>query len=118
MEKYLGSWWWARLLFQRGLAGIYLLAFVSALNQFPALLGERGLLPVQRWLRHVSFRDAPSVFHFGYSDHRLRALAWLGIVLSTLALLGVTELGPSWVSFAVWIVLWAAYLSIVNVGQT
>jgi hypothetical protein len=35
-----------RLIFQRSLAGIYLIAFIAALNQFPALLGEKGLLPV------------------------------------------------------------------------
>ena len=55
--------WLVRLLFLRGLAAIYLVAFVSALNQFPALLGERGLLPVRDFLAAVRFRDAPSLFH-------------------------------------------------------
>jgi len=52
--------WLVRLLFLRGLAAIYLVAFISALNQFPALLGERGLLPVREFLDAVRFRDAPS----------------------------------------------------------
>jgi hypothetical protein len=107
-----------RLLFHRGLAAIYLVAFISALNQFPALLGERGLLPVAEFLKHIRFRDAPSLFHWRYSDRILRILAWLGIVLASLALLGVPEFGPWWTVMAVWLVMWALYLSIVNVGQT
>ena len=51
---------------------IYLLAFLVALNQFPALLGERGLLPVPRYLGRVGFREAPSLFHLRYSDRLLR----------------------------------------------
>ena len=35
----------ARLVFQRALAAVYLVAFLVALNQFRALLGDRGLLP-------------------------------------------------------------------------
>jgi hypothetical protein len=110
--------WLVRLLLQRGLAAIYLVAFVSAKLQFPALLGERGLQPVPRWLSHVSFREAPSVFHAHYSDRFFGAVAWAGIALSTAALLGLPEAGPVWVSVLVWLTLWALYLSIVNVGQT
>ncbi|HZZ86143.1 MAG TPA: hypothetical protein VFE30_16560 [Anaeromyxobacteraceae bacterium] len=64
----------ARLLLQRGLGAVYLLAFAVALEQFPALLGERGLLPVPRYLRRVSLREAPSLFHLRYSDRLLRAM--------------------------------------------
>jgi hypothetical protein len=110
--------WSARLLFQRGLAAMYLLAFISALNQFRPLLGERGLLPVPDWLRHARFRQSPSLFHFHYSDRAFAALAWTGSVLSLAALSGVSESGPVWLSFVVWFVLWVFYLSIVNVGQT
>ena len=103
--------WLARLLLQRGLAAIYLLAFLSALNQFPALLGDRGLLPVRDFLRHARFRDAPTLFHWRYSDALLRVVASLGIALSAIALLGVSQ------SAAVWLAMWTLYLSIVNVGQ-
>jgi len=58
--RWLDGLWLVRLLFLRGVAAIYLIAFVSALNQFPALLGERGLLPVRDFLDAVRFRDAPS----------------------------------------------------------
>ena len=44
----------ARFVIERGLGLVYLLAFLVALNQFPALLGERGLLPVPRYLARVA----------------------------------------------------------------
>ena len=40
----------ARLLIERGLGILYLIAFVVALEQFPALCGERGLQPAPRLL--------------------------------------------------------------------
>lgn len=107
-----------RLLVQRGMAAIYLVAFLTVLNQFKPLLGERGLLPVPEFLRRVSFREVPSLFHWRYSDGLLDVVAWSGIVLSVLALAGITEAGPIWVSVTAWLVLYALYLSIVNVGQT
>jgi Lipase maturation factor len=82
------------------------------------LLGERGLLPVPDYLVRVGFRRAPSLFHLHYSDRFLRAVAALGIALSLLALLGLSDAGPLWLSISVWLLLWALYLSIVNVGQT
>jgi hypothetical protein len=106
-----------RLLVQRGLAAIYFIAFLSALNQFRALLGERGLLPVTRVLERARFLDAPSVFHLHYSDRFFSALALAGVTLSLVAAAGLSEAGPLWVSVAVWLVLWALYLSIVNLGQ-
>jgi hypothetical protein len=118
VEWYFGEMWLARLLFQRGVAAIYLLGFVSALNQFRPLLGERGLLPVPALLARVRFFQAPSLFHVHYSDRLFAAVAWSGIALSVLALLGLSEAGPTWLSFAVWFALWVLYLSIVNVGQT
>ncbi len=110
--------WLARLLFQRALAAIYLVAFIVALRQFRPLLGERGLLPATKFVAAVRFLDAPSVFHWRYSDRMLVAVSWLGIVLSIAALAGVTELVPPPLAMALWAVLWALYLSIVNVGQT
>ena len=117
-EHYFGELALVRLLIQRGLAVLYLLAFLNALNQFKPLLGERGLLPAGEYLAHVSFREAPSVFHFGYSDRRLGVVAWLGLFLSVAALTGFSERGPYWSSLLVWLSLYVLYLSIVNVGQT
>jgi hypothetical protein len=97
---------------------MYLIAFFVVLNQFRPLLGERGLLPVPQFLKRASFRHAPSIFFWRYSDRMLVAIAWIGMVLSAAALLGVTEGGPFWIPLSVWLVLWMLYLSIVNVGQT
>lgn len=118
LESYFGGVSLVRLLLQRGLAAVYFVAFLSALNQFKALLGERGLLPVPAYVARVSFRDAPSLFHFRYSDRWFDVVAWTGLGLSLLALTGVSERGPVWLSLAVWLVLYVLYLSIVNVGQT
>jgi len=111
------DYWHARWLFGRGLAALYLIAFLSARNQFPALLGERGLLPVPRFLARTSFRRAPSLFHWHYSDRLFAVVAWTGIVLSAAMLLGLFAPAPLGVATVVWLVLWFAYLSIVNVGQ-
>ena len=108
----------ARLLIGRGLAAIYLFAFVVALRQFPALLGERGLLPVPAFVRGLGFWQAPSLFLVRYSDGLLRAVAWTGIAVSGAMLLGVGDLLPLPLTMAAWFVLWALYLSIVNVGQS
>ena len=45
-------------------------------------------------------------------------MAWTGAGLAAAAVAGLPELGPAWVSVAVWLAMWALYLSIVNVGQT
>ncbi len=99
------------------MAAIYLVAFISALNQFRPLLGERGLQPVPAFLKRASFWQAPSIFHFRYSDRFLVGVAWVGILLSCVALLGLSE-RSAWSSVPVWLALWVLYLSIVNVGQT
>jgi hypothetical protein len=117
VSTYVGDIWLSRLLFQRGLAAIFAIAFVSALNQFRPLLGERGLLPVSRFVAVVPLRAAPSVFHAHYSDRFFATVTWTCLILSLFALLGLSEKGPWWVSMVVWLILWAGYLSIVNVGQ-
>jgi hypothetical protein len=111
------GYWLSRLVFQRALAVIYLIAFVVAVNQFRPLLGERGLTPVRRFLAAVPFRRSPSLFKLHYSDRTLLVVGWSGIALAGAALLGLSEGGPIWVSMLVWALLWLLYLSIVNVGQ-
>src|SRR5690625_2025376 len=64
---------------QRGIGAVYVIAFIASLRQIPALLGERGLLPAPRFLGLVSARQAPSLFHWRYSDRLLRTVAWLGL---------------------------------------
>ena len=45
----------ARLAIERGLGLLYLVAFVVAARQFPALCGERGLEPAPRILHATTF---------------------------------------------------------------
>lgn len=110
--------WLGRLVFQRTLGGIYLVAFIGAANQFRALVGEHGLTPIPTYLQRTNWRQVPSLLRGRYSDRRYDAVAWSGAGLSLLAVLGVTEAGPWWASALAWLVLWGLYLSIVNVGQT
>jgi hypothetical protein len=117
MHWYFGNVELVRLLLQRSFAALYLVAFIVVLRQFKPLLGEHGLLPVPQFLKSVTFRDAPSLFFWHYSDRFLTVIAWAGVALSTAALLGLTEDGPYWLSLLCWLVLWFLYLSIVNVGQ-
>ena len=112
------EYWLARFAFQRGLALIYLFAFLIALNQFRPLLGEQGLLPVPQFLEFVPFRKAPSIFHFYYSDGFFNGVSLAGVLLSIIALTSLSERGPLWISIAVWSALYGLYLSIMNVGQT
>ena len=54
------DYWLARWVFERLLAAIYLLGFLTAATQFPALLGEHGLLPAPRFLGLATFRETPA----------------------------------------------------------
>ncbi len=106
-----------RFAFQRLLGGVYLCAFVAAARQFVPLLGERGLMPIRHVRGPHLFRRRPSLFHLHYSDRFFEALAWFGALLAACATLGLSDLGPLWLSMLAWSLLWALYLSIVNVGQ-
>ena len=111
------DYWLTRLVIERALGAIYFVAFLVALNQFRPLLGERGLLPAPAFLSHVRFMQAPSLFHLGYSDPRLLLVAWSGIVLSLAVVIGLPDVAPAALAIVIWFLLWALYLSIVNVGQ-
>ncbi|MFZ2528376.1 MAG: lipase maturation factor family protein [Rhodococcus sp. (in: high G+C Gram-positive bacteria)] len=108
---------WGRMFFTRGLAALYLVAFLVAFNQFRALLGSEGLLPIPDFVRAVPFRRAPSIFHRHYTDRFFAAVAVTGAALAAATVLGFTDLLPLPATMLVWFVLWALYLSIVNVGQ-
>lgn len=118
IHAYFGGLWISRLLLQRGIAAIYMVAFIAVLLQFKPLLGERGLLPVPDFVRQVSFRNAPSIFCWRYSDRLLDLVGWTGLLLSACAFAGLTEAGPVWISVSAWLLIWFLYLSIVNVGQS
>lgn len=111
------EYWLGAQVLQRGVAAIYLVAFVAAARQFRALIGERGMLPVPGYLAKRSFWRAPSIFHLRYSDRLFAGVAWFGAALSA-AMAGGLDLVPLWASVLAWATIWALYLSIVNVGQT
>jgi uncharacterized membrane protein YhdT len=108
----------ARFVIERGLALIYVIAFVVAARQFPALCGDRGLQPASRILARTRFLDAPSIFHWGYSDRRLAIAAWSGVVVALLLLVGLPQVVPLPVTMLAWFGLWCLYQSIVNIGGT
>ncbi|MFI7343777.1 lipase maturation factor family protein [Streptomyces sp. NPDC050085] len=110
--------WLSRLVFQRGLAALYLVAFAGAALQFRALIGERGMLPVPGFLARVPWRRAPTLFRLHYSDRFFAGCAWTGAAVAAALLAGVDGLLPLWGAMLLWLVPWALYLSIVNVGQT
>jgi Lipase maturation factor len=110
--------WRSRWLFERGLAAIYLVAFIVTVNEFLPLAGERGLLPAATFLAEVPFREAPSLFHWASSDLVVLGAAWIGVALSVLALSGIASRGGAMVAALPWAGLYVLYLSFINAGQT
>jgi hypothetical protein len=64
-----------RMLLQRGLAFIYLIGFLIVVNQHRGLIGSRGLLPAEIFVKRVAFWDSPSLFFWNIS---------LGFLLSSI----------------------------------
>lgn len=115
----------AREVLQRGIAALYLIAFVSTLNQFRPLLGERGLLPATRLLEWAASSKSrakllrPTLFtRLRYTDRRLAALCWAGIAVSALLVAGAPQLGPPWLPMLAFLLLWFGYMSVASIGQT
>lgn len=107
-----------RRMLERGLAGIYLIAFLSLWVQIIGLVGERGILPASEFLRAVEQRVGASRFElyptlawFGSGDRALHLMCGGGVALSVLALLRVLP-GPCFLG------MWVLYLSLTVVGQT
>ena len=114
----MATYWSSRVVFERALAAVYLIAFLNAANEFVPLLGARGLLPVSRFVRQVPFSESPSLFFFWSTDTTFRVAAWIGVALSCLVLTGFPARRGALTAGVVWAVLWLLYLSFVNVGQT
>lgn len=106
-----------RLIFQKALAAVYLIAFLIAFFQFKPLLGSQGLMPVVLFVKKARFKDFPSLFFLCPKDIYFTLGSSLGIILAIVALTGLSEIQGLFFSGAVWFSLWALYLSFVNVGQ-
>lgn len=105
------------LVFKQALGFIYFIGFLILINQFKPLFGQQGLLPVQDFVKQVQFWQAPSLFYFLPTNAFMSACAWLGLIVSIFAILGLTERFSFWVTTLCWFFLWLIYLSFVNVGQ-
>ena len=115
----------AREVLQRGIAALYLVAFLSTLNQFRPLLGERGLLPAPDLLAWATSSRSrrrmlrPTLFtRLRYTDRRLVALCWAGMAIAALLVIGLPQLAPPWVPMICFLLLWGGYMSITSIGQT
>ena len=107
----------ARLVVSRGLALVYVIAFVVAIRQWPALLGDRGLLPVRRHLQRVSWKRSPTLLRIRCGDRWVVGASALGAFVGAAIVAGLVERAPIPVWIAAWLVMWAIYLSLVNAGQ-
>jgi hypothetical protein len=112
------NYWLTRLVLQRGLAFVYLIAFIAVIHQFKPLLGEHGLLPVPQFIKQVRFTESPSIFFWFPTNFAFDLFGWIGVALSLFAISGFSEKFGNLVSAATWGALWLIYLSFVNVGQT
>jgi len=101
----------------RFLGFVYFFAFLSLAIQVIPLLGENGLLPAKNFLstfrfetKPEAFWNLPSIFWFYLSDNFMLILAWLGVILSLILLIGYAN-GILMLS------LWFIYMSFVHIGQ-
>jgi hypothetical protein len=108
----------ARQVLERGIAAVYLVAFLSTIAQFRMLLGENGLQPAPTFIRRMGARLSPTLFRRRYSDRLLLTVAGVGAVVAAALVAGLVQLAPSWATMAAFLLVWLLYLSIVDIGQT
>ncbi|GAB3802392.1 lipase maturation factor family protein [Humibacter antri] len=108
----------ARQVLERGIAAVYLVAFLSTRAQFPALLGEHGLQPAPTFIRRMGDRLPPTLFRWRYSDRLLKWVTCVGALIAASLVAGLAQLAPSWAPMVAFLLIWLGYLSIVDVGQT
>jgi len=111
--------WLGRFLVLRLLGLIYLMAFLTLVNQGPGLIGSHGLLPAADYLddvgaqlggRAAGFWQMPTLFWLRASDGFIAAAGWAGVVLSLVVMAG-------YANAIVLAVLCALQISVVNIGQ-
>ena len=115
-----GDYTIAREVIQRGFALLFFIAFLSAWNQFPALLGEHGLTPAPRFIAATTSAQAPSLFRwkrFTYTDRRLHIVCGIGILAAMTVIIGLPQAGPAWTTIPVFLLMWWLYFSISSIGQ-
>ena len=105
-----------RWMILRLLGVVYLAAFFGVVRQGLPLLGSHGLTPIATYLDNLraeglGFVDVPTLFWANSSDVAIMAVAWIGVALAILVVLGVSNL-------PILLALWVLYGSIERVGQT
>src|SRR6201998_1469314 len=106
------EYWLGRLVLERGVAALYLIAFLVAVLQFRALIGEHGILPVPRFLAGQTFWRTPSIFHLRFSDRLFAGVSWFGAALSAAIAAGVADRTPVGAAVLMWVTLGGRCLSI------
>ncbi|MCG9126261.1 lipase maturation factor family protein [Candidatus Poribacteria bacterium] len=106
-----------RWVFLRGIACIYLIAFLSLWVQIEGLIGRNGILPAERYLTDIhqalgfkSYNLFPTIFWLNSSDFLLHILCGVGVGFSLLLIVG-------YIPTVCLTTLWLLYLSFVTVGQ-
>jgi hypothetical protein len=98
---------------------VSLMAFLTWVNQGPALVGSHGLLPAAPLLadqaamlggRWRAFLAAPSLFWISARDSFLFGLGWAGVAVSAAVALG-------YANALMLLFLWALQLSVMGAGQ-
>jgi len=113
------SFWLTRFVILRLLGVVYFFAFLSLATQVLPLIGSHGLLPARSFLERATeyfgshldgFLQFPSLFWIDASDGLLVTLAWAGVGLSILVVLGFAN-------SILLLLMWAIYMSYVHIGQ-
>lgn len=102
-----------RFVVVRGVALIYLIAFLSLFLQVDGLFGKNGILPISQFMEAVSgryqFGELPTVFWISSSDSFLKGACVGGMLSSLVAAAGILT-GPAL------LLCWVLYLSFLTTG--
>jgi len=111
------TWFLTRRVFLFLLSLIYLVAFLSLWTQIEGLVGQKGILPVESFLKDVQahrgsdrFWNWPTLFWLHAGDGFLQAICLLGVGVS-LCVMANRAVGLGL------LVMWVFYLSLFNVAQ-
>ena len=113
------DYWLTRFVFLRILGIVYIFGFLSLAHQVVPLVGSNGLLPADNYLDAIgsrfdlkldAFMEFPTIFWFHLSDTFLSILAWAGVLLSLVVVMGFANV-------PILFVMWALYFSFVSIGQ-
>ena len=113
-------------IFQKLLAAIFLIAFISFGVQAPALIGSHGVEPVSLYFRQVeaqlgssAWQSAPSLYWLRTDDLFVQGVWMCGAACSLLAILGVFWRGALLVAFRVLLVSLQCFagVSLIPVGH-